>query len=120
MRRDEFDACFGQGRKLFSRLFVLFVLPREQGAWRLGQAVSKKIGSAVQRNRVKRLVREFFRLRQDRLPQGLDVVVIPKRGIDTRTLNLEQVTQDLAPMLSRLQTIAEKAKADRNTPCDVS
>ncbi len=51
--------------------------PREDGETRLGLAVSRRAGSAVKRNRIKRVVREAFRLDRQLYPRGLDLVVMP-------------------------------------------
>ena len=62
---------------MHSRYITVFLLPNQRGVGRLGIAATKKIGGAVQRNRAKRLIREVFR--RNKIAQGFDVVVIPKR-----------------------------------------
>ena len=60
------------------------------------------MGSAVARNRIKRVVREFFRLHQDDVPQGIDLVIVPKRTLDVTRLNLDLATKEFAPLLKRI------------------
>ena len=103
LRRPDFLRVTGQGRRISSRFFVIFVLAREQdaergpgdprGRPRLGITVTRKVGNAVRRNRIKRLVREWFRTAKRRLGP-YDVVVIAKRDFPSR-VRLGRVGQDL-------------------------
>lgn len=92
--------CYDSGRRHYTKQFVVFVRNREDGgAWRLGLAVTRKTGCAVVRNRVKRVVRDFFRLNQARLPQGHDIVVVPKRTLHPLALSLAVAGQEFLPLL---------------------
>lgn len=63
---------------------------------RIGIIVSKKIGNAVKRNRIKRLIRTFFRLNKHRL-ENVDYVFIPKKNINT--FNYNDIERELAKVL---------------------
>lgn len=73
------------GQRVTSRSFILFGLPNSVGHPRLGITVTRKHGSAVRRNRAKRMLREVFRRNRHRLSLALDVVVNARSGIQDRT-----------------------------------
>jgi ribonuclease P protein component len=76
-RRPEYLEIQNRGRRATSAHLLLFALP---GSGRLGVTVSRKVGGAVQRNRVKRWIRECFRRTRAHFPASLDLVVVARPG----------------------------------------
>jgi ribonuclease P protein component len=94
LRRADFGRITRSGQRVATRYFLAFVLQRADAeAPRLGITVTRKVGKAVRRNRIKRLVREWFRVASQRIGP-CDLVVIAKRGISP-TLRQSDVSEDL-------------------------
>jgi ribonuclease P protein component len=79
-RRIEYLSVQGRGRKLHTDNFLVFVLRAPDGPPRFGITVTKKVGGAVVRNRVKRVVREVLRRHKAWFPTASGVVLVAKQG----------------------------------------
>ena len=103
-RRADFIACYDRGKRHYSEHFLVYLLAGDSAdaKTRLGLTVSRKVGKAVVRNRVKRLLREFFRLHAVLLPHHADIVTIAKKNTGNANLNLGRVKAEIIPLLRRM------------------
>ncbi len=104
-RRREFLRVQNHGHKHHTRNFLVFIAPRvaEEASdlppSRLGITVTRKVGNAVERNHVKRLVRDVFRRNHSRLASGYDMVWVAKRS--AREIDYGDVVADLEQLMRR-------------------
>jgi ribonuclease P protein component len=109
-RSAEFDRVFRQGRSHANRVLVLYGFPRAgEGELRLGLSVSRRVGGAVERNHVKRLLREAFEQELARLPEGHDVVIVarPEAKAVAEGEGLEGIRTALVELMDQLRARVE-------------
>lgn len=95
----EFARVYNKGRFVTSRTVVMHYLPRPKRDKRIGITVSRKIGGSVRRNRMKRLLREAWRLDEHMIKPGFDIVLVG-RSSDPLP-NFHQISHDLLKLLKK-------------------
>jgi ribonuclease P protein component len=109
-RPGEFRRVYDLRRSASNDWLIVYAAPNERPYSRLGMSVSRKYGGAVQRNRLRRLYRESYRLSKSQIPTGLDLVLIP-RGTDEPKLSdlLEAVPKLVGQIAKKLARDSSKA-----------
>lgn len=106
--RRDYQHVLQHGTKQVAPAFVLYVLPRAASCSRLGIAVSRRVGSAVVRNRVKRRARECFRQHKAELGPPCDIVVVARQA--AVAMSHSEYTRQFLILLRRCQRLQERGR----------
>lgn len=102
-QKKDFLVLYKKGHRYRGKFFNLVYLSNDLGFSRVAVVVSKKVGNAVQRNKIKRRMRALFRTNKDRLKGSLDLMVIVKKDVDATTWSDLRMAY-----LSALETVCPK------------
>ena len=97
VKKKDFISLKVQGRRYYTKNFSVIIRENGREISRLGITVSKKIGNSVKRNRMKRLIREFFRLNKQKIPKGYDVIITALKG--NNDFDVFKVQEELGKLL---------------------
>ncbi len=98
-RNEDFRQAYSRGKSLASKYLVIYLYPNQQSQNRIGFSVSKKLGNAVVRNRIKRLLREGIRQLLPRLESGHDIIFIARGKI--KGISYSLVEENLRYLLKK-------------------
>ncbi|MGI5843558.1 MAG: ribonuclease P protein component [Candidatus Xenobium sp.] len=106
----DFDRVFRQGRSVAAQHLVLYCLKRPRPGGRVAFCVSKKLGSAVVRNHVRRRLREVYRLNQEKLATRWDVILLARPlALSASFQDLEKEFLNLAERANLIREVAAPA-----------
>ena len=100
-KRDEFQAAFKEGKVAADGVLVVHAVRAEAGPTRMGISIAKRVGNAPKRNRWKRLIREAFRRQRAQLPDGLQIIIRPKKGATADAASIRNSVKTLLQRLDR-------------------
>ena len=103
-RNHEFKRLYNKGNSAASHCVVVYCRRNGKKENRLGLTVSTKLGGAVQRNRIRRRLKEIYRLNEDKLKPGYDVVIVARTKSGTAPFS--ELEASMLSLLRKLDMIA--------------
>jgi ribonuclease P protein component len=100
-RPADFRRVYDRRRSTSDEWLIVYACENDLPHLRVGLSVSRKVGNAVRRNRLRRLYREAFRLTRHQMPAGLDLILIPRRSDEPPLEVLKQVLPQLVRRVAR-------------------
>lgn len=102
----DFQFVYQNGKSCANRFLVMYVLRTDSARNRIGISVSKKVGNSVVRHHLTRLIRESYRLNEEKFDDGLDLVVIARPGAKER--NFFEIESALLHLARKSQVLVKE------------
>ncbi|MBR1443465.1 MAG: ribonuclease P protein component [Firmicutes bacterium] len=104
----QFRFVYNKGRSIANKHLVMYVLKNNFEKNRIGISVSKKVGNSVVRSRVTRLIRESYRLTEEKLKNGFDIIVIARTS--AKGMPYDDICASLKHLLKKHDLFREKIR----------
>ena len=108
----EFQRVLKSGKWFGAECVVIYVLPNNKEENRIGVAVGKKAGKSVVRNRLKRLIRETYRLNEKQIVKGIDIVIVWRSSTNIDNVNFDVVQKSLLKCLNKANLMKKGIEED--------
>lgn len=107
-KRKDFKTVYNKGKSLANKYLVMYIYCNRDTINRLGISVSKKVGNSVVRHRITRLVKENYRLNENRIKSGFDIVVIGR--VRASEADYRDIEKALMHLLERHRLLNDNVK----------
>ena len=115
-REKDFKAIFKEGTSFANRKFVIYRLENKQKHFRVGLSVSKRLGNAVTRNKIKRRIRHILQNAKGEISEDVDFVVIARNGVEA--LGYAEMEKNLLHVLKLSKIYQEGNGSEKETTVD--
>lgn len=105
-KRKEFTFVYNKGNSISNKYLVMYISNNGKNINRLGISVSKKVGNSVVRNRITRLVKENYRLNEEQIKKGFDIIVIGR--VRSSEADFHDIEKSLINLLKKHKIYDEK------------
>ena len=101
LKRGQYLKLSKQGKRVYTDYFIAIVLKDTAQNNRIGITISKKVGNAVERNRIKRIIREYFRHNKEKISEPADINIIARKGLTA--LSNRKIIEKIDKLFSKIE-----------------
>lgn len=103
----EFKNLFSKGKFYYGKYIHFYIRRNNLSYNKFGVAVSKKQGKAVNRNRIKRLIRENYKIFEDKIEKGINILIVINKDKDIRELTFDNIKENFNSTLKKANVLVK-------------